>query len=535
MSVPHGRTPPVEAAGPGFSLRAVGRTALTLGAGTAASQVLVFGRELVISSRVGASLTLDALLIALVVPNMLTGFLSHGTATALVPIYVETLAAKGQREARRLAGTVISWVLLVGVVLGVATLLGSQVVVATSGPGLGAPAQAHAAAYLPLLVPMGIVAALAGILTAVCQAEDRFRVIGVGLVLNPAVTIAVVLAAWPTLGIGSVPVGLLLGAVAACSWLLGSTVRGGYAPIPNLRGTGAVPAFWRHAAPLSLSSMIGQANRFTDRAVASLTGVGAVSSLRFGQYLMEAPIAAIANAWSMAIYPTLARATRDERPEAFGEGATRALMYIIAAFTPLAVGVAALAPIAVDVVYRRGAFGADAALTTSIVVAALAPMVLVLMARTVVISAHNARARGRLLLANGVMNVTSNAILNLALGLTFGVVGVALSTTLTMSTLLLFLIHRMRRYDPGFDPRAIGMLFVRCLAASLVPAVPIAVYAWSTSLRGDTAVSLITLAGLGLLGAVTYMVVAARFGAREVGALRRALVQRLGRRRAAGA
>jgi putative peptidoglycan lipid II flippase len=533
VSEPDERTAPVREPGPGFSLRAVGRTALTLGAGTAASQVLVFGRELIISSRVGASSTLDALLIALVVPTMLTGFLSHGTATALVPIYLETLGAGGRREARRLAGTVVSWVLLMGAVIGVATLLGSRIVVAISGPGLGEPAQADAVAYLPLLVPMGIVAALAGILTAVCQAEDRFRIIGVGLVLNPAITIATVLIAWPSLGIGSVPVGLLLGAVGTFLWLLLAALRGGFAPLPNVQVTGAVAAFWRHAAPLSLSSMIGQSNRFTDRAVASLTGVGAVSSLRFGQYLMEAPIAAIANAWSMAIYPTLAKATRDERPEAFGEGTTRALTYIVAAFTPLAVGVAALAPIAVDVVYRRGAFGAEAALTTSVVVAALAPMVLVLMARTVVISAHNARARGRLLLANGVMNVTANAVLNLVLGLTFGVVGVALSTTITMSTLLLFLIHRMRRSDPGFDPRAIGVLFVRCLIAALIPAVPIGLYAWTVALQGDTAMSLVTLAGLGLLGVVAYLAVAARIGATEVDALRRAAVQRLGRRRTA--
>ena len=275
--------------------------------------------------------------------------------------------------------------------------------------------------------------------------------------------------------------------------------------------------------------MIGQANRFTDRAVASLTGVGAVSSLRYGQYLMEAPIAAIANAWSMAIYPTLARATRDERPEAFGEGVTRALAYIVAAFTPLAVGVAALAPLAVDAVYRRGAFGADAAGTTSVVVAALAPMVLVLMSRTVVISAHNARARGRLLLVNGTLNVASNAILNIVLGLTLGVVGVALSTTITMSTLLVFLILRLRRYDPGFQPVVIRAVFVRCLAAALVPAAPMALYAWTAPLDGDTAASLITLAVLGMLGVVTYVAIAGILGVREVRSLRTVAFQRLRR------
>ena len=530
MSVPDDGLHPT-ASGTGLSLRAVGRTALTLGAGTAAAQVLVFGRELIISSRVGASSSLDALLIALVVPTMLTAVLSHGTATALVPVYLESAAAHGRHEARRLAGTVLAWVVGIGVVLAAATLLAGPLVIAVTGPGLDEAARADAIDYLPLLVPMGLVAAVTGLLVAVCQAEDHYRLIGFGLVLNPAVTIVVMLLAWPRLEIGAVALGLMLGALAACAWLLASAIRGGFAPLPNLQRTIAISSFWRHAAPLSLSSMIGQSNRFTDRAVASLTGVGAVSSLRYGQYLMEAPISAIANAWSMAIYPTLAQATRDERPEAFGEGTTRALTYIVAAFTPLAVGVAALAPLAVDVVYRRGAFGADAAWTTSIVVAALAPMVLVLMSRTVVISAHNARARGRLLLVNGTLNVASNAILNVVLGLTLGVVGVALSTTITMSSLLIFLIHRMRRYDPGFQPVVIGAVFVRCLAAAIVPAAPMALYAWTASFDGDTAVSLVTLVGLGTLGAVVYVAIAAILGVKEVRSLRVVAFRRLRRAR----
>jgi putative peptidoglycan lipid II flippase len=458
---------------------------------------------------------------------MLTGFLSYGTATALVPIYLETAATHGQHQARRLAGAVLSWVVLIGAVLAAATLLASQAVIAVSGPGLDDTTRADARAYLSLLVPMGLFAAVSGLLTAICQAEDRFRLITVGLVLSPGVTIAVVLTAWPTLGIGSVAVGLTLGAMAACLWLIGAAIRGGFAPIPNVRATAALASFWRHAGPLSLSSMIGQANRLTDRAVASLTGTGAVSSLRFGQYLMEAPIAAIANAWSMAIYPTLARATRDDRPEAFGEGTTRALTYIVAAFTPLAIGVAALAPIAVDVVYRRGAFGADDARATSVVVAALAPMVLVLMSRTVVISAHNARARGRLLLMNGTMNVISNAVLNVVLGLTLGVVGVALSTSITMSTLLLFLIGRLKRHDPGFDPSVIGATLLRCSVAALIPAVPIAWYAWTAQLHGDTANSLLTLVGLGMAGAVAYLLIAIRLDVEEVRALHSSAIGRL--------
>ena len=159
MSVPGEGLPPTSS-GTGLSLRTVGRTALTLGAGTAAGQILVFGRELIISSRVGASASLDALLIALVVPTMLTGFLSHGTATALVPVYLETATTQGRREARRLAGAVLSWVVGIGVVLAAGTLLASELVVAVTGPGLDDAARNDARSYLPLLVPMGLLAAV---------------------------------------------------------------------------------------------------------------------------------------------------------------------------------------------------------------------------------------------------------------------------------------------------------------------------------------------------------------------------------------
>ena len=77
-------------------------------------------RELFLAAQVGISADFDAVLIGLVLPATLSSVLTAGISTALVPAYIDARSSHGIVGAKRLAGTVLVWVAIFGLLVTVA-------------------------------------------------------------------------------------------------------------------------------------------------------------------------------------------------------------------------------------------------------------------------------------------------------------------------------------------------------------------------------------------------------------------------------
>ncbi|MDQ1566762.1 MAG: putative peptidoglycan lipid flippase, partial [Actinomycetota bacterium] len=102
-----------EAAGPPT---AVGRAARVMGAATAVSRILGFGRVLVIAAVLGTTDLGNTFSASNSVSNVLFDLLAAGALSAvLVPAFVELLdrPSRADAEAERLAGALLGWSLVV--------------------------------------------------------------------------------------------------------------------------------------------------------------------------------------------------------------------------------------------------------------------------------------------------------------------------------------------------------------------------------------------------------------------------------------
>lgn len=513
-------------------IRSIGRAVAVLVGGTAIAQVLGIARELFVASQIGLSSELDALLIALTLPTALAGALTSGTATALVPAYAGARFSGGARAARRLVGSVLTWTVIVGGILSIGLFAFAEPIVAVIGLGLDEPSQQLAAGYLRLLAPVAVFGAAQGILMAQSQAEERFVSISAATFAYPIVTLALTIGLWASLGLDALALGYLVGPLAGVLVLTISALAASSHPLPALlpRGVG-LREMVSHALPLSLSAGILQLNTVTDRAISSIIGPGAVSALRYGEALMRTPIAAIAPAWGAVIYPALVKVARQGREEhGLGRSSALAVRYALAAFVPLAALAAALAPLAVQVAYGRGAFDARDAALTSGVIAGFAPLLLALMVSPILTSAHNALRHGRVLLVTGAINVVLNLVLNLTLGPVLGAAGIALSTSITGVLLTIFLASRLTELHAAGAVPGLWLTLGRSLASIAVPAIPIALLAWLGIVGGDGIRSLPALLVLGLGGLVAYVGISRALGSPEVDALSRAVARLIQRR-----
>jgi putative peptidoglycan lipid II flippase len=492
-----------------FSLQAVSRSAFILTGGATLAQLLAVGRELFLAAQLGLSVELDALFIALALPATLAGVLTSGVVTALVPVYMGLRAESGPLEARRFAGGVIVWIGLFGLAASVLVALLAELAVAVTGPGLDSSGRVAAVGYLRLLAPLAFVATVSSILYAVCQAEERFAGIAAANLATPAVALTTIVLLWPSIGLTSVAIGSLLGPLVGAVFLYLTTVRAAMAPLPTLRVSRAdLGAFTRHAAPLTLSAGVLQMNMVVDRAIASILAPGGVSALRFAELLARAPIGVIAPAWGSAIYPALVRAAGERDAAALGRATGRTMRYGIALFLPLAALTAVVSPVAVTVAYARGAFNAEDVALTIPIVAAFAPLVLILMVSPVLTGALNARQRGRVLLAGGMLNAVLNLVLDVALGATIGVVGIALSSSITPAIVLLYFVRHLDSQERDLDPRGIGRTMWLSAAAVAPGTLVIGALIWAGLVPAGLGPGLAALAIFGVVGILAYVGVA---------------------------
>jgi peptidoglycan biosynthesis protein MviN/MurJ (putative lipid II flippase) len=115
-----------------------------------------------------------------------------------------------------------------------------------------------------------------------------------------------------------------------------------------------------------------------------------------------------------------------------------------------------------------------------------------------------------------------------------GVAGVALSTSLTLTIVVLFLAWRLAVNEPGFDARGLGVVVLKSALATAAAAIPIAYLSWGGLASGALPAGVAWIAGLALAGSAVYLVGAAAIGLREPGTVLAAVVGAMRRRRSDG-
>jgi putative peptidoglycan lipid II flippase len=497
------------------SLEGVARSALILTGSTAAVQVLGIVRELFIAAHAGISTELDALLIAMALPMGLAGIISGGVRIALVQGYLEARTTTGQADARRLAGTVLVIVGIVGMVAWAGLELLSGPAIAIVGPGLSEASRQTATDFLHLLAPLVFVAAVTAVIYAILQAEERFGTLAVAGFAGIATTLLVLVTLWDSFGLWSLAIGNLVGPIVGLAILVGAAIGRSLMPAPIPHRDPRLRTMADHAGPLTVGFAILQINVIGDRAIASLIGPGAVSTLRYADVLVRTPVGAIGPAWGSAIYPALVRSSLHGMASTLASSTTRALTWVLALFVPVAILTVAVAPLAVTVAYGRGAFTADDIIATASAVAAFAPLIVTIMLVPVLTGAANARRRGVLLLAGATLNVAVNISMDVVLGRLIGVTGIALASSLAESIVVVFFMIRFARSDDAFRLGPLAATLVRAIVASLPVAAIIAAFTWTGTFPRETATALVALGLSGVVGILGYISIASRVGLDE--------------------
>ena len=168
----------------------LGRAARLMGAATAVSRLLGFGRVLVIAAVLGTTDLGNIFSASNSVSNVLFDLLAAGALSAvLVPAFVELLDRHSDAEAEQLGSALLGWSLvvlgpicLVGVLA--APALARLLTTGTADPAVAAGQRELATFLLRFFVPQVLLYALGAVSTAVLHAKRHFTVTAVAPIGN---------------------------------------------------------------------------------------------------------------------------------------------------------------------------------------------------------------------------------------------------------------------------------------------------------------------------------------------------------------
>ncbi len=519
-------TPPGEAAGSGSAARLFGAASM-LSLGSVASRLLGLVRQQVIGYFFGTSLEADAFTAAQRVPTMIYDQLVGGQISAAIVPVLSEYASRRREDLWRAASVLLSAV-------AVATSLASLLLLLLAGPvarilvGPDFEGLLIVERSLQIMAPGVLLFGLAGMLTGLLYALQRFSLPALAAPLYNLAMIAAFLAARPWMGVYALSLGVTAGGLAQVL-LLARGLRGARLR-PSLR--------LRHPAlrrvlllylPVAAGLLVTQVQIVFATRLAAMADESTQSTLNYADRLIQFPQGFIATAISIAILPAMAAAHARGEEQTFARTLARGLRMVAALVLPAALGMAVLAEPMVGLLFQHGVFDATSRLAVSL---ALYGYLVGLPFAALDLSLNNAfyaRQNTVLPAAVGVLSVLVYLAAALLMGPVYMLLGGGFAAVLIGLALADTLKHVAHASVMAWlVGRRIGLEALRGLprtslaaglAALVMAAVLLAVDGWLAGplglATGKPAWLLRSMIGAGL-GAAIYLPLAARLGVDEV-------------------
>jgi putative peptidoglycan lipid II flippase len=329
------------------------------------SRVLGWLRLSVIGATFGETPELDAFWAAFRIPNAIFELLVAGAlASAFIPVFTGYLAKEREREAWRVASSVLNALLLLLVAFSAVMWLAAPVLVPTVvAPGFARnPAQLALTVELTRLMLLSpIFMGLSSLTTGILQSYRQFLSSAIAPLVYNAAIIIVALFASPFLGIHALAYGVVAGALMMWLFQLPELTfrRTRYSFTLDL-GHQGVRDVLRLAGPRTLALGAVQIVFFVDTNLASGMEEGSLTALNYAFQLMLLPLGVFSIAISAAIFPQLSHYASLGQVTRMRDAVQQAIRWILFLTLPTAILMIVLRRPIVNLLFQYGNFGADA-------------------------------------------------------------------------------------------------------------------------------------------------------------------------------
>ncbi|MBN9431414.1 MAG: murein biosynthesis integral membrane protein MurJ [Bosea sp.] len=453
------------------------RNLVTVGGSTTSSRLLGFARDMMMAAALGTGPVADAFLVAFRLPNLFRRLFAEGAfASAFVPLFARTLEGEGEDAARQFGREALSALLALLAVLVLVAMVAMGPLMHVLAPGFVAdPPKFDLAVLLtriafPYLLLISLTALYSGVLNArgrffaAAMAPAFLNIVFVGALAYVLLADvenseeAGILLAVATLVGGVLQLGVVIAAAARDGMLLS---------LQRPRLTRGVRRLGALALPALVAGGVTQINIVIGTMIASFAP-GAIAVLGYADRLYQLPLGIVGATIAVVMLPDLARHLRAGRSDLADHTQNRGLEFAMALTLPAAIALFVLAEPIVQVIYQRGAFGADDTLATARVLMGFSAGLPAFVLIKVFSPGFFAREDTKTPMWFAATGVVVNVAVSLALFPFYAELGIAIATSLSgwvNAALLGIALHRRGHFPLDAKVRRnLPLLFAAALA-----------------------------------------------------------------------
>ena len=329
---------------------------------TLLSRILGLVRDIVFARLFGATIVMDAFIVANRIPNMLRRFFAEGAfSQGFVPVMARYREGNDHDRSREFVDAVAG---TLGLILFVVTLIGvlaAPLLVLIVAPGfIGEDGGLDlASAMLRFTFPYLFFVSLTAFAGGILNTYGKFGAPAFTPVILNVVLIASALWLSPQLeepGMG-LAYGVFIAGVVQLLFQIPFLAKIRAIPRPKWRPShDGVRRAGRLMLPAIFGSSVAQVNVLLGGIIASLLGVGKISLLYYSDRLMEFPLGLFGIALATVTLPYLSRQAANQSMEAFAHTVDWSMRLVVLIATPAAVGLIVLAESLNATIFYGGEF-----------------------------------------------------------------------------------------------------------------------------------------------------------------------------------
>ena len=401
--------------------------------------------QVIVSARFGAGATMDAYLVASLLPIIIAQLAISTIENTVIPAYARLRTTGTKKQASLLLSTLLNLLLIGGLLLTLLMFIFRRQVIYVSAPALDPTRMSLAVDLTPFILPVLLLMTVIGFLECIFNTEEQFGWPAYAGILVPLSTAILVFVFSKSLGAVMLCVGMVVGlCLQLCVFIIrAKRAKIVYRPIIDLRLPELSPILLT-AWPALLGSIISQISPLVDQVFASFLPIGSISALNYALRLISVPSGVIALSVGRAAVPYLSRQVAMNDMKAFKETLRFYLWVMGIGTTLLSVFMLVLAHPLVQILFQRGQFSSantNYTATTLIgFVVGLAPMTLVF----ILVRAFSALGKTHILFLISIINVVINALLDYIFGRLWQSEGIALATSVMYFCTCLILLFTLR-------------------------------------------------------------------------------------------
>jgi putative peptidoglycan lipid II flippase len=406
---------------------------------TFAVKLLAAAKETLVAASFGVGDTVDAFVMAYLLPSFVVSVIANSCNAALIPTYIRVREQQGPEAAQRLFSETVLVSSGLFLLLTALLALPGPTLLSWLAPEFGPAKQQLTVQLFYLFLPVVLLSGLTTIWQAVLNAKERFVGGALAPLMVPLASIAVLLLMGQAVNIfvlaGSLTVGFALQL-----FMLGWALHGqGVGLLPRWYGASddlrqVIGQYW----PMVAGGILVNSTPIVDRAMAATLPAGSVSALNYAYKIAALLIGITTTALSTALIPYFSKMIARADWEGVRHSLHTYIKLVLAATLPLSALLFFASEPIVRLIYERGAFTAA---DTAIVAPIQAMYVLQIPFYTlhiVFVRLISALQANKFLMWATLINVIVNIVFDYLLIQLMGLPGIALANTVVYAVKLAF-------------------------------------------------------------------------------------------------